>query len=263
MTTQSEGIIRFDPALSMARQSLYRFASLAFADPRLGVWDELNLLVGQPLLPEAASLVRSLPEAETHLLGIGERPLKLLVPERVLDRLPDSSAQLNSEYESTFGLLVSSNNPPYESEYVNSKQDFQRSNGLADIAGFYRAFGLATVDAHPERPDHLSLELEFMAHVIGMERRAWESAGGQASERQQVCADAQSRFLGEHLLWWAPAFSRLLIREHPRGFYAAAATFLAAWVPVERSLFGVPPMQVPPSLSTMERPEECEGCQIA
>ena len=81
---------------------------------------------------------------------------------------------------------------------------------------------------------------------------------------RRICLDAQRRFLGEHLAWWAPAFAHLLTRQNPGGFYEAAGTFLAALIPAERSLLYVPapePREIKPF--TIERPEECEGCVLA
>ncbi len=252
----------FDGALCFARQSLYRFAALTLVDPRRGTWEQLSHRSTTQLAREAAALVRGEPAAEVHPLGLGERPLADLDPAVVLSRLPADADALNAAYEQTFGLLVSSNCPPYETEYINSKFTFQRSQGLADIAGFYSAFGLEPSSAHPERHDHLALELEFMAFLLGLERTAATSDNADRVERSTICRDAQRRFLAEHLVWWVPTFARLLSRQDPGGFYDAISQFLAALMTAERALAGIPaPLgQVAPS--TVERPEECSGCLL-
>jgi TorA maturation chaperone TorD len=253
----------FDPAVNIARQVLYRFAALSFLDPQRGSWDKLNALRDDPLLLDAAALVRGLPESRPAQYGLGERPIELLDHRKVLDRLPNSQKALNTQYENTFGLLVSSNCPPYETEYINSKYAFQRSNGLADISGFYHAFGLTISDGHPERPDHIVLELEFMATLLALECRAENAPSQRCRGRQQVCRDAQSRFLQQHLAWWIPAFARLLGKQNSQQFYDAAGVFLTALIPAERAILGLPPASEAVVPSTVERPEDCEGCQLA
>lgn len=252
-----------DAVVNMARQVMYRFAALSFLDPQLGSWDHLNAFRDDPLLLEAAALIRSLPEARPLESGLGESPVEMLDPLLVLRRLPNSECALNAQYENTFGLLVSSNCPPYETEYINSKFAFQRSNALADINGYYQAFGLTPSDEHPDRPDHVVLELEFMASLLGLERQAADGDSECITDRQQVCRDAQARFLREHLGWWTPAFAKLLSVGDAQGFYAAAGNFLVALIPAERALLGVPPASQPVGPSTVERPELCEGCQLA
>jgi TorA maturation chaperone TorD len=251
-----------DGTLCLARQSLYRFAALTLVDPRRGTWEQLSHPSTAQLVRDAAELVRGEPAADAQPLGLGERPLADLDPAAVLAKLPANADGLNAAYEQTFGLLVSSNCPPYETEYINSKFTFQRSQGLADIAGFYSAFGLEPSAAHPERHDHLALELEFMAFLLGLERTAAESDDADRVERSAICRDAQRKFLAEHLVWWVPTFARLLSRQDPDGFYDAASRFLAAWMTAERALAGIPsPLgQVAPS--TVERPEECAGCLL-
>ncbi len=252
----------FDAALNQARQALYRFAALALADPRTGSWSELADPRCQQVAQTAAALVRDEPAAVAHTLALGELPLERLDVAGVLAVLPPSQDTLNAEYEATFGLLVSGACPPYESEYVNGKFTFQRSQTLADVAGFYRAFGMAPSDAHPERHDHVVLELEFVALLIDMERRAADSTGPQAVQRRAVCRAAQRRFLTEHLAWWTPAFARLLVHENPDGFYAAVGNFLAALIAAERAVLRLPMPTAATGPTTIERPEECEGCVL-
>jgi TorA maturation chaperone TorD len=95
---------------------------------------------------------------------------------------------------------------------------------------------------HPERHDRISLEVEFMALLIG--------------------PDAQSSFVKDHLAWWIGAFAKLLAKEHPDGLHAAVAAVLAVLIPAERTLLRVeaPHKRVAPS--HMEQPEECEGCLL-
>lgn len=263
MTTRTQTELTFDPALNMARQSLYRFAALTLLDPRAGAWDRLNELRDESLLDEATALVRGQPAAKTRPLGRGERPLADLDPAPVLKLLPRSRDGLNEAFERTFGLLVSAACPPYETEYIDGKFTFQRSHALADVSGFYSAFGLEPSHQHPERPDHIVLELEFMAFLLAQERRAAQRDGPVRADQLEICRRAQQRFMKEHLAWWTPAFAMLIAREDPQGFYKSAGVFLAALIAAERGLLDV---EAPTNLSgpsTLERPEECEGCLLS
>jgi TorA maturation chaperone TorD len=262
MARMASGGEEFDLAVNMARQAAYRFAALALLDPRNGSWLQLRSLRSDATLDQAAALLRALPQAQPAELAPGELASEHLDPARVLRLLPQSAPWHNAEYERTFGLLVSSSCPPYEIEYINSKLDFQRSNGLADISGFYRAFGLEIAQQHPERADHIVLELEFMAFLAGLERAA-DGGRDRDAERREICRAAQTRFLREHLAWWAPALGKLLVHHSPEGYYGAVGRFLAALVPVERALLGVQVHEQRPTPSLTEPLEACEGCQLA
>jgi TorA maturation chaperone TorD len=251
-----------DSAQALARQCLYRFTALALLDPRRGAWEQLNSLRPSRLLFDAAEVVREQAGAPPGGLARGERPLVDLYPEKVLAHLPATSAELNNEYEAVFGLLVSSDCPPYETEYIHSRFTFQRSNGLADVAGFYRAFGLDPSVKYPERHDHIVLELEFMAHLSALLHGPEVMHDPSRGDRIEICRAAQKRFLAEHLAWWSPAFATLLARRAKEGFYQAAACFLSALIPVERAYLGVTVPSSSASPSRIERPEECDGCAL-
>jgi TorA maturation chaperone TorD len=249
-------------ALSLSRQILYRFASLCLADPRSGSWSHLAALHRDRLLPGAAALIRSTSAARVARLRPGECSLKYLNPRRVLRTLPDSIA-LNRQFEDIFGLLVSSDCPPNETEYINSKFTFQRSQDLADVAGFYRAFGLTRSATNHDREDHIALQLAFMSHVAELQAIAEGEHAAAALDRAAVCQDAQRKFFAQHLGWWGPAFATLLLKRSSSGFYARVAEFIAALMAADRGILGV---DIAPDVgrpTNIERPEECEGCALA
>lgn len=246
---------RFDPALNAARRALYRFTALVFGDPLTGTWLQLADSRSQACVCAACELLRGELAAVTPL-GLGELPPGRLDPAVAFARLPASSEELNAEYEQTFGLLVTAGCPPYETEYIDGKLNFQRSAELADIAGYYRAFGLDAAADHTERPDHIALELEFMAVLIDLECRAT------TDDQFQVSRNAQANFVRDHLSWWVPSFARLLAKENPDRFLAALGQFLCAFLPAERALLGVAPQLMPAQPSRLEHPEECAGCLL-
>jgi TorA maturation chaperone TorD len=252
-----------DPALLLARRACYRFAALALADPRTGSWNALSDPETQALVTQAAEVIRNEDAAVARPLGLGELPLAQLDPALVISRLPRTAGALNELYEATFGLLGGSKCPPYETEYVPSKFAFQRSNMLADVAGFYHAFGLQTSTSHPDRPDHAALECEFLAQLLELQWRAGQSDSPNAASQEEVSRLAIERFLKEHVVWWLPAFARLLVRQDPGGFYEAVANFLAALVTAERALAGIEPAHQRPEPSPIETLDECSGCELA
>ncbi|MDR7417142.1 MAG: molecular chaperone TorD family protein [Armatimonadota bacterium] len=99
-------------------------------------------------------------------------------------------------------LFVRAEAPPYEASTGTSAGASGGPNLqlLADVAGFYRAFGF---EARGERPDHLAAELEFLALLCLLEARAL--LAGQPEEAR-VCAEARASFLRDHLLTWLPTF---------------------------------------------------------
>jgi DMSO reductase family type II enzyme chaperone len=119
--------------------------------------------------------------------------------------------------------------PPYEGAYGPPRLAGKAAL-LADIAGFYRAFGLQPSAGQPEVEDHLGAELEFMSALAFKE--AWAIAQGHA-EGREVTREAQRAFLAEHLAPWAPAFAARVAAAAPPGFYPAAAALLEAWLAAE------------------------------
>ena len=228
-----------DPALLGCLQVLFRLASVTFADPRRLPYSTWRSILTDPVARDACAVLRETPQARSAEQGPCERSLDDVDLIPLLENIPPSPDAWNAEYESTFGLLVTGPAPMYECEYIPSRLDFQKSQTLADVAGFYGAFGLDLPDQPPERADHLTLELEFMACLLELERRAIESG---KREPADVCRKARTRFFREHLGWWAPGFAHLLTeRREESPFYARAGQFLAALLTAQRTLLGMQP----------------------
>ena len=108
---------------------------------------------------------------------------------------------------------------------------FQQSDVLADLGGFYNAFGVAPREGK-ERLDHISIQLEFLYLVTFKEARAREE--GKALEAE-ICRLAQAAFFEDHLGRWAPIFAKRLERKNPEGIYGAAARLLGNFIEAEKN----------------------------
>jgi len=127
--------------------------------------------------------------------------------------------------------------PSFETAYFSGDPQVQTQR-MADIAGFYRAFGVdsAGVDL---RPDDLPVELEFMAFLCRKEAYAAEHLG---APRVAQARRAQRLFLEEHLGRWAPVYgARLAATEDAGPFYRLCGETLAAWIERESRDAGARP----------------------
>jgi TorA maturation chaperone TorD len=260
MITQE--MISESAALDVARECLYRFLAGAVSDPHAPSWNFILEPDVQRLAYQAAAVVREMARGAKDSLGFGELPTEQLDLGEVLAELQKPGADLREEYDRVFGLVLNRECPPHETEYHASAATFFRSQQLADIAGFYRAFGIEPARAAPERPDHLALELEFMAFLLLKKRLASAALAinPNGAEQAQICDEAAGVFFRDHIAWWAPSFATGLRRKAGSGFYAAVAQVLAAFLPVERDHWGVAAARVPLAVTLIERPEEQQGC---
>jgi TorA maturation chaperone TorD len=248
-------------AIDLAREVVYRFLAAALRTPGEPGWQAVLDPDNQALVREAAGLLRETPRTESVPLGFGELPPEDLDLAPCLAALPGSVDELADEHRRVFGLVYTGECSPYETEYHRSGEAFFAAQQMADVAGFYRAFGLEMSASLADRPDHVALELEFVAFLLLKRRLAHPDGEPEGAERVAVCDEALQAFFRDHLSWWLPSFATALRRRAGSGFYAGAGQALAALLPLERARFGVGPPRLPLQAPVVERSEaEEEGC---
>lgn len=172
---------------------------------------------------------------------------------------PERRPELEAEYNRLFAHAGSSPCPPYETEFGYSNI-FQKTDAMADIAGFYRAYGLEPAATGTERVDFISTELEFMSYLTHHEAYAREH---NEAEHLEVCLDTQRKFLRDHLGRWTAAFADILSHSTANSYYTSVARFLASFIASELESLGVTPeqMTLPGNLQQREaEPFACEAC---
>lgn len=116
--------------------------------------------------------------------------------------------------------------PPTESYYRVPAKGGGIAEFVAAIQREYRSMGIASV-GFGEAPDHVSTEMELMAHLCDLEARNW--ADGQTRVVDETL-NLQHRFLAQHLRVWIPQFRRR-VRDAPQSpFYVDLVETLHAFV---------------------------------
>ncbi len=110
--------------------------------------------------------------------------------------------------------------PLYETEYGHMR-GLAKGRDLADLSGFYQAFGFTLADDGPrEMLDHIGVELEFYAALLVKQDHLTELGDHEGSE---IVEDARKKFLSAHL----GPFARALTG---RPLSAAPYALVLGWV---------------------------------
>jgi TorA maturation chaperone TorD len=193
--------------LASARYVVYRMLASVFRDPSRGQLPELSGLakefVDDPALvrfsfyPAWQDFLRCLVEMESALFD-----------------------QAQSIYASA---LNDGPNAPAawlrESHYQNPTEREQASAEIA-ISRRYSNAGLGVDDASLLPPDHVSVQLEFLAALCEREELSREIGDMDTATRAMRLTRA---FLRRHLVWWLPCLEHRTAHVAPQSIYAFAA----------------------------------------
>ncbi|QDV89517.1 Chlorate reductase assembly chaperone protein [Phycisphaerae bacterium RAS2] len=190
---------RSDASDWVAAATLARLLAACFCAPQTAA----RLARGASTLRrEALAAAERLGFAADRIRALCEEAKSLEDDERAFDRV--------------IGHTVRSECTPYELEY-RAAEIFQASQTLADLAGFYRAFGFEIAGPMSERPDHVTAQWEFVA-ILCM-----KAAFAPRDADRDCCVDALRSFLADHAATWMPAFHSRLRKADACSFLARAA----------------------------------------
>jgi DMSO reductase family type II enzyme chaperone len=211
-------------------------AAVRLALERAAGWRLVAAAFAYPTAPRLAAVA-----ADAGRIAAGGHPPAV---GRALQALATAAAGADpgavaAEYVFLFDRQVTC--PPWEGAWGDGPRLADRPTLIADVAGFYRAFGLEPAGAQPDTEDHLVPEAEFMSALAVKE--AWALAEG-LEEAAAVTRQAQRAFLDDHLGRWAGAFAAALAEATPLAYYTATAALLGAWVEAEIAALGAAPTRV-------------------
>lgn len=244
----------------LARRELWLLISTAYVDP---FHRERFQAIMDPAFRErtinAAALLRQ--EMQDAELGPKEVSPQELLPEKLFAALDAEFENIESTYRQLFGVTGGSTLcPSCEIEYEPNTELVFRCQRFADVAGFYRAFGVQVANQAGERMDHLTAETEFLYLLLAKQVDALETG---EPEGYEVSSDAHREFFQQHVGWWIHAFSRLLRHTAPPGFYRELATLTAAVSTLERVTLGLPLFNIPATPKPSDDAcAECMGSQF-
>lgn len=212
-----------DPEAALARSSVYAFLGQGLAYPT----SERRSLVLERMAPVLRTLGPDEPAVARTLTAC-------------LDHLPHTDpGALVRAHQRLFTIIESRDCPTYETAY-RGRDVFRQAHLMADVTGCYLAHGLRVGGHERERPDHITVELEFMSFLTAQQAYALErltdTEVGSALHTQRL-------FLSQHLGTWGPGFGRRvqITAEHP--FYGALGTLLAVWLEIEMQDLGIEPVE--------------------
>lgn len=197
--------------IARTRQGLYRFLGGALLPPTV---EQFQLLSDAAVVLTDRDLDQFAFSPSWHRLS-GHFPIDV------------RDSQLDVDYVRLFasgrsGALA----PPTESYYRVPAKGGGIADFVAALQREYRSMGVVSV-GFGEAPDHVSSEMELMAHLCDLEVNNW--ASGQARLVDEMLS-LQHKFLALHLRVWIPQFRRRVREAPPSPFYVDLVDAVHAFV---------------------------------
>jgi TorA maturation chaperone TorD len=138
-----------------------------------------------------------------------------------------------NEYNRLF--LIRPKAPPHETIYTDAEGQM-RGMLTARLEEKYLEAGLAISPDLNELPDHISVELEFMAYLCMKEAEARQANDEDEAIRLRAL---QRSFVGQHLARWFPNFAQRIEESEPRSIYQFSLPAVYSFLWHELSVLGL------------------------
>ena len=234
---------------ALARAVVYRMLSIGFQPPTRAGLDQMGAPDGFPVVVAAFQHLDG-PDARWNQGGL------LSATGLASLTLPDADT-LAASYWRLFGHTTRGLVCACETEY-GPDNGFHQPQQLADISGYYLAFGLRPAVAGEARSDHIACECEFMDFLCRKQAHL-RGTGGTDAETLDATERAERSFLRDHLGRFGRAFAARVAAEDRDGYYGALGRLLLAFVDEECRRAGVEAGPV----DLVVRPEEIDETPMA
>lgn len=201
------------PEIAFGRSRVYELLSHCYGEPEK---EFMDFIKDGGFFEHTINALRQHPKLRNEIL-------------EALHALTDEMIRMDmDELLRGYKLIVSpERNHLYEGNYHHPFNTYEE---MADIAGFYRAFGF---DFAGERPDHICLELEFM-RILCLKEAMALSANDR--EKVELTVNAEKEFLLSHLGRWSEALLKI---TEGIPFYNTLSRFLNEWIGLEDNLYNL------------------------
>ncbi len=206
---------------ALARAVVYRALSVGFQMPT----DERLYQIGshERFAAVAAALRRLDRQSRSgRLTSVAMRLASLRVP---------SANHLATSFVRLFGHTTRGLICACETEY-GADNAFHQPQQLADISGYYLAFGLRPAVACEARADHVACECEFM-DFLNRKEALLLAACSDDDETLAATRDAARTFVRDHLGRFGRAFAARVMVEDPEDFFGVLGRTLLEILDVE------------------------------
>ena len=213
MSTSSDDNRAGLASLGEARRAVYAFLSSAFAQPPTR--EGLAALRSGAFLQPAGELL-----GEATVLPLQEYA-------KAVELVAELERQAQQEFMSLFKVPGGQYITPYESVFRDTRDVAgEQVKGLlmgpsaVDVQKWYKLAALDISDEYKDLPDHICLELNYIAHLCSKER---EFTDAEDDPRLTRTLEMERDFLAAHVVSWIDALRNKLYEKSQHAYFRAIA----------------------------------------